>query len=182
MFVNISAKEQHIMEGIFMTNTKNLLRTIVTVILCLSLCSFANYTVFAKEHNTNEVSLNRSSQNMSEETLDEANNQPLASSNSLAEFSGVYYGWLEVPFTVTDSSRLVKILYSAKSLNGTDMVTTVGIRSANSSINFWQQVNKPGNSQIYSVGNLESGNYILTIKTNQNVSGYAITGQVYYFI
>lgn len=165
-----------------MTNTKNLLRTIITVILCLSLCSFANYTVFAKEPNTNAVSVNHSYQNISEETLDEENNQPLASSHILTEFSGVYYGWLEVPFTVTDSSRIVKILYSARALNGTDMVTTVGIRSANSSINFWQQINKPGNSQIYTVGNLEPGNYILTIKTNQNAAGYAISGQVYYFI
>lgn len=42
---------------------------------------------------------------------------------ALAKFSGVYYGWLDVPFTVTNSSQTVKVLFSAKALNGSDITT-----------------------------------------------------------
>lgn len=101
--------------------------------------------------------------------------------STLADFSGVYYGWLDVPFTVTDSSKTVKVMFSVRALDESEMITYAGIRKSNSSLWSWTKNNETGNSHIYTVGKMQTGDYVLRIKTNQNASGYAISGQVYYF-
>ncbi len=76
---------------------------------------------------------------------------------------------VDVPFTVTDSSRTVKVMYSVRALDGSSMVSHLGIKMADKDLWFWTKLNLSGNSQIQEVGTLKTGDYILQIKTNQTI-------------
>ncbi len=95
-------------------------------------------------------------------------------------FSGTYTGWLDVPFTVTDSSRPVKVLYSIKSSDGNTLTTHLGVRMESSDIWFWSKLNLSGN-QIQEIGKLKTGNYVLRIKPGSITDTYKIAGEIYYF-
>lgn len=101
---------------------------------------------------------------------------------TLKDFSGTYYGWIDVPFTVTDSSRVVKVMYSVRALDNSPMVSHLGVRIADKTLWFWTKLDLSGNSQIQEIGTLKPGDYILQIKTNQTSKGYVIAGKVYYFM
>lgn len=162
----------------------NIKRIFTSLICCGLLLSSYCTSVFAAQ-NIPEVNSNIDNSSICEivEADDEITEVQAATprSSTLANFSGVYYGWLDVPFTVTDSSKTVKVLFSARALNDSEMATYTGIKKSNGSLWFWTKNNQTGNSHIYTVGKMKTGDYILRIKTNQNASGYSISGQVYYY-
>lgn len=162
------------------------IKRIATILLCCCLMSLSfSHPAFAAENTAKEYTASDACEIIE---VVEANEGELSAqvqatnSTTLADFSGVYYGWLDVPFTVTDSSRTVKVMFSVRSLDGSEMITYTGIRKSSGSLWFWTQNNQSGNSHIYTVGKMQTGDYVLRIKTNQTGAGYAISGQVYYFI
>lgn len=100
---------------------------------------------------------------------------------AIKQFSGTYSEWLNVPFTVTDSSRPVKVLYAIRMQDGSTPTTHLGVRKSDKTIWFWTKLNLEGGSQIQEIGKLEPGNYVLQIKTKKLNETYTISGQIYYF-
>lgn len=99
----------------------------------------------------------------------------------IKNFNGTYSEWLDVPFTVTDSSRSVKVLYSIRMQDGSTPTTHLGVRMSDKTLWFWTKLNLSGESQIKEIGKLNPGNYVLRIKTKNLGDTYTIAGQIYYF-
>lgn len=100
---------------------------------------------------------------------------------TIKSFQGTYTGWLDIPFTVTDSSRPVKVLYAIRMQDGTTAVTHLGVRKSSASLWFWTKLNLSGNKQIQEIGKLQPGDYVLRIKTKSITDTYTIAGEIYYF-
>lgn len=150
-----------------MKNNKKFLRIIASLLCCFLFVFSFSAVSFAEEN-----FINTSVKDLENTTY---------SSYIIADFSGVYNEYLDIPFTITDSTRTVKVMYSVRALDNSNMVTYSAIKKKNANLWFWIKNNLSGNSQILTVGKLDEGDYLLRIKTNQTGSGYSISGQVYYF-
>lgn len=99
---------------------------------------------------------------------------------TIASFSGQYQGWIDIPFTVTDSSRPVKVMYAIRKTDETVMTTHLGVRMEDANLWFWTKLNLEG-SQIQEIGTMKPGDYVLRIKTGSVFDEYIIAGEIYYF-
>lgn len=52
----------------------------------------------------------------------------------IKNFNGTYSEWLDIPFTVTDSSRPVRVLYAIKMQNGSTPTTHLGVRMSDKTL------------------------------------------------
>lgn len=154
-------------------------RIISSLMLCALLVVSSSVVSHAEEiPNVTENSIN---DNFTIIPVSDADSGIMLTSNEvIKEFKGTYTGWLDIPFTVTDSSRTVKVMYSLKMSDGSTPITHLGVRMSSNSTWAWTKTNLSG-SQIQTIGTLKTGNYVLRIKTNSISDTYVIAGQIYYF-
>lgn len=152
-------------------NVKRRLFTILTTFL-ISMCCCN--LVFAESEPTNSKF---NYEVVTSSSIDEVTTY----NTTIKDFRGTYTGWIDIPFTVTDSSRSVKVLYAIKMKDGSTPITHLGVRMSDKSIWFWTKLNLSGQSQIQEIGKLKPGNYVLRIKTKSISDTYTIAGQIYYF-
>ena len=152
--------------------TKKRLLSLLMVCL-LSICfNTAVFAAEAKNSNFSDVEII---------SISSDNEYPVAPINeNIRSFQGEYSTILDIPFTVTDSSRPVRVLYAIRYANGSSVEVDLGLRNSSSSTWFWTRLDISGSSQVVEIGKLTPGNYVLRIIPNQ-ASTYAISGQIYYY-
>ena len=152
--------------------TKKRLLSLLMVCL-LSICyNTAVFAAEAKNSNFSDIEIISTSSD---------NEYPVAPINeNIRSFQGEYSTILDIPFTVTDSSRPVRVLYAMRYADGSSVQVSLGVRKSSLNTWAWTAIDIQGSSQVLEIGRLYPGNYVLRIIPN-HASTYVISGQIYYF-
>lgn len=149
-------------------------RLLSGILVCLLSICFNSVAFAAEAKNSTFSDFETVSISSDNENIITPRNQTIKS------FQGEYSTILDIPFTVTDSSRPVRVLYAIRYANGSSVEVDLGLRNSSSSTWFWTRLDISGSSQVVEIGKLTPGNYVIRIIPNQ-ASTYAISGQIYYY-
>lgn len=145
-------------------------RTLLTLVLTTALMLSASTSALAVEAN-GEVFV--------AETMEDAAVQPRAMT-TIKEFSGDYYMGIDVPFTITDSSTVVKVMYAVIYVDHEEMTSSVCVKNSSGKV-IWYKNNLSGEKQILEIGKLPVGNYTFSFLPGNLAKKYGISGKLYYF-
>lgn len=154
--------------------TKKRKRLLSGILVCLLSICFNSVAFAAEAKNSTFSDFEIVSISSDNEYIVTPRNQTITS------FQGEYSTSFDIPFTVNDSTRPVRVLYAMRYEDDSSVQVNLGLRNSSSSTFFWTLLNISGSSQVVEIGNLQPGNYVLRIIPN-HASRYVISGQIYYF-